>query len=146
FIDEAGRSLLHFAANESKTWSETISLLLTVGCDEMDRDNDGKTALHLAAANASLETVEVLVEFGGDKLVHTQDKSGLLPLHEAASKNNSSVCEPLITPKSINFHAHNGDAPLRIAVLSYYLDLAQFLILKGADINYKDADGRSIIY
>lgn len=146
FIDEAGRSLLHFAANESKTWPETISLLLTVGCDEMHRDNDGQTALHMAAASGSLESVEVLVEFGNDKLIHTQDKSGMLPLHVAVSKNNSSVCEPLITNKSINMLAHSGNSPLRIAILSYYLDLAQILILKGADINYKDADGRSIIY
>ncbi|KAH9497303.1 Ankyrin repeat domain-containing protein 50 [Dermatophagoides farinae] len=146
FIDETGRSLLHFAANEPKTWGQTISLLLTVGCDEMHRDNNGQTALHMAAANGSLETVEVLVEFGGDKLIHTQDKSGKLAIHEAVAKNNFEVCEPLITPKSINFAAHSGNSPLRIAILSYYLDLAQLLILKGADVNYKDADGRSIIY
>ena len=146
FIDETGRSLLHFAANEPKTWGQTISLLLTVGCDEMHRDNNGQTALHMAAANGSLETVEVLVEFGGDKLIHTQDKSGKLALHEAVAKNNFEVCEPLITPKSINLIAHSGNSPLRIAILSYYLDLAQLLILKGADVNYKDADGRSIIY
>lgn len=146
FIDENGRSLLHFAANEPKTWAQTISLLLTVGCDEMHRDNNGQTALHMAAANGSIETIEVLVEFGGDKLIHTQDKSGKLALHEAVAKNNIDVCMPLITSKSINFVAHSGNTPLRIAILSYYLELAQLLILKGADINYKDTDGRSIIY
>ncbi|UXI15999.1 post-GPI attachment to proteins factor [Sarcoptes scabiei] len=146
FIDETGRSLLHFAANESKTWSQTINLLLTVGCDEMHKDNNGQTALHMAASNGSLETVEVLVEFGGEKLINTQDKAGKLALHEAVAKNNIEVCEPLITSKSINFAAHSGNTPLRIAILSYFLDLAQLLILKGADINYKDPDGRSIIY
>lgn len=37
-------------------------------------------------------------------------------------------------------------AQLRIAILSFYLELAEALILRGGDINYKDADGRSIIY
>lgn len=146
YIDDTGRSLLHFAANELKTCPETINLLLVVGCDEMHRDNNGQTALHMAASNGSLENVEVLIEFGGDKLIHTQDKAGMLPLHEAVSKNNFQVCECLITPKSINVLAFNGSSPLRIAVLSYHIDLAQLLILKGAEINYLDADGRSILY
>lgn len=146
YIDSTGRSLLHFAAYDAKMWPETINLLLTVGCDEMHRDNNGKTALHMAASNGSLETVDILIEFGGDKLIHTSDKSGTLPLHEAVLKNNVPVCEALITSKSINALAHNGNSPLRIAILFHYLELAQLLILKGADINYKDADGRSIIY
>lgn len=146
YIDQSGRSLLHYAANELTTWPETITLLLTVGCDEMTRDNSGQTALHLAAANGSLQIVEILVEFGGDKLIHTQDKSGMLALHEAALNSNLSLCEPLITPKSINAVAHNGNTPLRIAILFYDLEMAELLILKGADINYKDADGRSILY
>ena len=160
FIDEAGRSLLHFAANEPKTWPETVTLLLTVGCDELARDNTGQTALHMAAANGSAEVVELLVEFGGEALLTTADKAGLLPLHVALGKsaegsNSTSpststldvgVIEPLISARTINVVAHSGDSPLRLAVLGGHLELAQLLLLRGAEVNYRDGDGRSIVY
>lgn len=113
FIDDAGRSLLHFAANEAKTWPETISLLLTVGCDESTKDNEGKTALHSASANGSLEVVEVLVDFGGDTLINTVDNAGNLPLHLAVARDgNVDVCGPLITSRSINAINHSGSSPV----------------------------------
>ena len=137
---------MHFAAQAKKIWPETISLLLTIGALEMHRDNDGNSALHMAAASGSLETVETLVEWGGDGLLHTQDKNGMLALHVAIAKSNVDASDPLITNKSINQPSHNGNTPLRIAILEYCLDLAQMLIMKGADVNYKDIEGRSIIY
>jgi ankyrin repeat protein len=58
------------------------------------KNEDGKTALHLAAAEGKVEVVNTLLAAGADKDI--QDKKGNTPLHEAAENGHYGVVKLLV--------------------------------------------------
>lgn len=73
---------------------EIAELLLTQGADVMFQDLNGKTCLHLAAANGHVDCCRSILEHcktsQRDLLATTQDFQGCTPLHWAC--HNGSHC------------------------------------------------------
>ncbi|UYV68873.1 hypothetical protein LAZ67_6001392 [Cordylochernes scorpioides] len=92
----------------------------------------GKTALSEAIENDHLNVAEFLISEGAE--VNTQTESGNTPLIIAATKGNLRIVECLVNAKA-NLEMSNKDGKTALNLAVYHLDIAKFLIAKGANIN-----------
>ena len=146
YIDSNGASLLCLAAKEADCCVDSIRILSAVGCDEMHKDNNGRTPLHMAAAVGNADIIEALIDIGGDSLLMSRDNDGKLALHDCAIGGHVEAAKHLISDESLKVLSHDGKSALRLAALNSHLDLITLLVEKGADVNYTDADGRTTVY
>ncbi|OCB84736.1 ankyrin [Sanghuangporus baumii] len=103
------------------------------------KDDDGRTALHCAAASSedTLEVVTYLLEHGAE--VNSQDPSGWTPLHCAVSAGHEAVVKELIgAGANINERTGQGMTPLHYAASKNHIDIGKLLIEKGADYNARN--------
>ena len=116
---------------------EVIKRLLEAGADPACRDEeDGESALMLVCGNASLKSVEALVEGGAD--VNEADQYGRTPLSEAAGEEKADAV------KVIKFLLDAGAkvdpglrlSPLICAARTGTVKSLQALLDAGADPNY----------
>jgi ankyrin repeat protein len=70
---------------------DTIKLFLDRGADVLERQGEGDTALHEAAASGDFPMVKMLVEHGSD--VHARDDDGKLPLDYAVEHKHAEVAD-----------------------------------------------------
>jgi ankyrin repeat protein len=78
-------------------------------------------------------------------LAAAQDAAGATPLHHAAAFGNITMMKALITAKApINAKNRRGSTPLHWAI--HDEAKVRLLIEAGADINARQADGRTIVY
>jgi ankyrin repeat protein len=70
---------------------ETIKLFLDRGADVLERQGEGGTALHEAAANGDFPMVKLLVERGSD--VQARDDDGKSPLDYAVDHKHAEVAD-----------------------------------------------------
>lgn len=90
-----GRTLGMIAAGRGGGRDFIDELAAVVGRGHFEAtDDDGRTAMHYAAAGGSSEVVRALVEMGCD--VNASDDDGSTPLAEAATRGNIAVVELLI--------------------------------------------------
>ncbi|MCK4822591.1 ankyrin repeat domain-containing protein, partial [bacterium] len=118
------------------------------GADVNTKDEEGLTALHLAARQGRKDAVELLLANGANINARLIGWPGWTPLHEAATANHKEVAELLIT-KGADTNANCaragggrfGGTPLHEAVFEGHRDMAELLISKRADINAKQSGG-----
>lgn len=117
---------LHEAAAKGKC--EIVRLLLRHGADATKKNRDGATPLDLVRE--------------GD-----QDVADLLrgnsALLDAAKKGNLARLQRLVTQENINCRDAQGrnSTPLHLAAGYNNLDVAEFLLERGADVNAQDKGG-----
>ena len=193
--DEHGYSALHLAALNGHT--DCVRLLIDHGADvneftypydsngfsrdpftdDFSRpfDNPGCTPLLLAAENGHLQTVQVLLQNGGE--LNRGNEMAWLPLHSAVSKNRTEVVKFLLkqdgdvlastsrgttvlhlatclelvmilVDRGANIQANDicGRTPLHVAAEKGIAETVNYLLDLGADINAKDKDGLSALY
>ncbi len=89
--------------------------LLRRGARVEDTDDQGRTALHVAASNNHLRVVAVLLGAGAD--VNAQaSRGGETPLHLAAERGHLAVCECLVFNKAqLAVKDEAGQTPLELA-------------------------------
>lgn len=101
------------------------------GCDIDALDQDGLTALGIAAAAGNAEISKVLID-GGANLGPT-GRNAITPLHVAASQDKGNVVKILIDAgANVNAAAVSGFTPLHVAISA---DVAKMLIAAGANAN-----------
>jgi len=108
-------------------WTPSIDPLLDKAAKVNAKRRDGATALMLAQGNLNLGAVARLIDKGAD--VNARDASGLTPLHYAIQRAQHNP---------IHLYGQK-DRPDEDA--ARYLELIQFLIDKGANVNARDAQG-----
>ncbi|CAB3387794.1 Hypothetical predicted protein, partial [Cloeon dipterum] len=133
FQKKTGRTPLHAASENGHV--EVLQLLLLQENLERDvQDEDGNTALHIAAENQQTLAVEALLEVGypPDK----ENKKGYTALHLASSKGCRCIIDSLLQHgANIEHRCKEGNTPLHVACLANEIETTELLINKGADVN-----------
>ncbi|XP_070573015.1 ankyrin-3-like [Ptychodera flava] len=132
------------AKNDKKSMVETLHKC-GVDMDGVVVVEEGKTPLHLASAEGSEETVQILLENGANVDVYC--KKGLSPLFYASCNKHHNVTQRLLNQTK---KIHKDCAPemthLHWAVRGYYPDVAKTLAGAGLDINGEVYDRSTILH
>ncbi|CAN0900864.1 Potassium channel AKT1 [Linum grandiflorum] len=145
--------------------------LLKRGLDPNESDNNGRAALHIAAAQGSENCVLLLLDYGADP--NFRDSDGIVPLWEAikgghagvvklllengaklqsgdighfaciaAEENNLNLLKEIVRHGGdITLPKNNGSTALHVAVCEDNAEIVRYLMDKGADIDKPDANG-----
>jgi len=120
-MNKSGSMPLHDAI--AKGHVEVVQYLLEKGAaKDLNTLYNFKTPLHLAGDN--IEIVQALIEYGADVNGKQQDPNGFV----------------------WGFVGIGGETPLHIATSDGALEMAQFFLEKGADVNAKDNGGKTPLH
>jgi ankyrin repeat protein len=140
--DGNGRTPLHLAAmhaHESPDRLQCLFLLAELGGSELGSiaDNDGSTALHLAADKGTPQAVSVLVNHGIK--VDCADHDGMTPLQISARRGYLDVVETLLKNKATVSHVDfDGATALSYASAQGHVEIVKALLAAGSDPNACD--------
>ncbi|KAI3443645.1 hypothetical protein Pfo_000310 [Paulownia fortunei] len=134
--------------------------LLKRGLDPNESDNNGRTALHIAASKGNENCVLLLLDFGADP--NSRDSEGSVPLWEAMFGSHKPVIKLLsdngaiLTTGDVGLFScsaaeqnnldllkeiNNGCTALHIAVCEGNIEIIKFLLDQGANIDTADESG-----
>ena len=111
-VDGFGRTCLHFAASRGNI--NILEYLLERSCvsEVRRKDHEDQTALHYAARNKRVKTIDLLLAAGGD--LHARDNLSRTILHEAARWGNLEVAQKIVALGKSSFLVSpdkNGQMP-----------------------------------
>lgn len=111
---------------------EIFQSLLKLDLSQVDfKDKKRKTLLFFAAEKGFAKLAAFLISKGAK--VNTRDKWNFTPLHEALNKETAEVL--IKNGAFLNVKSNSGLTPLQTAVYGLRLDVARFLVSKGATGN-----------
>ena len=133
-------------------YKDVLEFLLNRNADVNIKSNEGKTAL-IWAVSASDENVKLLLSKGADANAKTND--GMTPFIQSvlsilSNKVTTEVCDTLLKAGAkINTAITGRNAPgwtaLHFAAFEGNLDLVNYLIRHGANVNSVSDDGSSVL-
>lgn len=165
---QEGETLLMSAARCGH--EEIVSFFLTMTKDDqIDMQNqEGNTALLLAAQNGHYNTVLLLLAKGAD--LEIQNKKGetalfvaavrgykdlvtlflskgakILPYTLSLVRKHKKIEQLIVRYQMIGLDVQNGETPLMRAINLGYLDLTQVWIVKGIDLDVTDYDNKTAL-
>ncbi|CEP14920.1 hypothetical protein [Parasitella parasitica] len=106
------------------------------------RDHRGRTALHRACSEGSLENATLLLNKGVN--TNAVDKNSWTPLHYAAKNGHLEITKLLIQHGAdMNSLGHEGLTALHVACKYGHEDIAQYLVDAGVDVHAVDKKGQT---
>uniref|UniRef100_A0A4W5KRM2 Retinoic acid induced 14 n=1 Tax=Hucho hucho TaxID=62062 RepID=A0A4W5KRM2_9TELE len=130
------------AAVEHGEVEKVASLLTKKGASAVKLDNEGKSALHVAATRGQTDCLAVILAHGVDTSVI--DTSGFSALHLAAKNNHQECAKKLIQSKCVlDAPDSSGKTALHHAAASGSIGIVQTLCEHKCPVNIKDTDGLS---
>ena len=164
-VDKDGNQPLHLAWKQWHT--ATVGLLLSHGADvtalnkhqrkPLDLANEsvlkscevhyGNHALHVAAQNGHIQTVQLLVDCGAD--VNALNEYGQTSLHTAAGgeKDSPELCSILLEHNAkVNAVDKDGNQPLQLACKRGHTSTSHFLLSNGADVHALNEYGQTPLH
>ncbi|RVE65720.1 hypothetical protein OJAV_G00119210 [Oryzias javanicus] len=128
------------AAVEHGEVEKVASLLAKKGSNAVKLDNEGKSALHVAAAGGHTDCLAAILAHGADLSV--SDASGFTALHVASKNNHVECCKKLVQNKcAVDATDGAGRTALHYAAANGNVQIVQLLCELRCPINLKDADG-----
>lgn len=120
-----------------------MKYLLESGRNPNEPDNNGRTALHIAAAEGYTKCVETLLEHGAN--VNSRDLEGRVPLWEAIHGRNDGIAQVLWDKGA---RLSNGDEGRFLCMAAQRSDIQLLLALLkyGADINAPNKYGVTALH
>ena len=119
--------------------SVAVRALLLKGADVDAAQGDGMTALHWAAFNGDLKTMDVLL-LAKAKTESPTRLGGYTPLHLASSRGHAAAVARLLeagsAPRALTT---TGVQPIHLAAEAGSADAVKALVDRGADVNARDA-------
>lgn len=122
---------------------DNLKKWLTDGNNPNQYDKDGWTPLLWASVRGNSEAVEILLNDGADSSM-PQNKSGSLPIHLAGHSGDVKTAQVLLDNNPGDIDAVwdlNGHTVLLQASFYGHLELADFLVKKGANTSITTARG-----
>lgn len=146
-LDKSGNSPLHYAAllppNDGYNVAEEL-LSAQPGLDIFN--NEGRTAVLVAARHASWGVVRLLLESGVD-INQASKCNGQTVLHSVARKGCIDVARYLFRhPVNVSVQSLTCETPLHLAACNGHYAMAQLLISQGADVNRRTKAGRTPLH
>lgn len=139
-----GNTALHKAVkNGQVTFVRDFLLPLCTANDINAVNNDGCTALRIAAKNGELDIFNLLLGHPGVK-INIADNNGETPLHLAIKNWHNNIADVLILTPGIDVNALNtaGRSPLSLAAEKGNTEIVQ-LLLAHSNIDTNKTDGFS---
>ncbi len=148
--DDYGQTLLHYTAARG---SEALSILEwligslhdAISGDKEESvgilntaDNQGFTALHVAAANGHVDIISLLLKLGAS--ISSKDFTKATALHHASMNGHSGAVELLLSAGvPVDAQEEKGATALHLAAARGHVAVAKLLIEKGkANVDAKD--------
>ena len=145
-----GDGALHILCRLDSVERSLLTCLCKCGESTNQRNNNGRTPVHVACEYSQDQALDILLQFGGNSDV--QDKYGWTPVHLCLHKR-SSRCLNLVLKKTkcINYKTHEkfqfvneGSTPLLMTIENNAnLKTVQLLLKHGADANMTDINGNN---
>lgn len=142
-LDPRGNTSFHVACSRGGN----VEVLRYLLASQQSRDVDlevtnrkGQTCFHMASASDNVDCIRALFRSGFD--CNAYDCEGRTPLHVASELNNVIAVECLLNEctANINCTTYTGLTPLHIAAQNNFVELAEILLLCGADVGLKTAN------
>ncbi|XP_073186112.1 uncharacterized protein [Lepidochelys kempii] len=151
---KAQETPLHIAAciHEGEKVAE---MLLKSGADVNVEQENGETAMHIAARHGNLRMIKALIEEGGE--LTSQSKAGECPLHIAVQHSHLPVVEEILnylaTEKShaeasacVNQENKNDWSPLLVAAERGHTAIVKILLQHHARVDVFDEHGKAALH
>jgi len=150
--EDRGATVLLIACS-FKDYENVVSILISRGADVNFKGKDGRTPLMWAAGN-SLETSKILLDNGAD--VKAKGDDGMNAFIQSAfgilsKKVDTEVMDLLLENGSdVNSELSGKDAAgwtaLLFASVNGDIELAEYLILQGANVNHTSNEGSTALF
>ena len=140
--DEDGYTPLTCAIEDGNI--EVVKCLVANGADVNFIEGESWTPLNTAIHNNQLEIAKYLIQEGAN--VNLIDNAGLTPLAIAIEENGDLEFVRLLVEKGANVNdVQTGWLPMSYAILCDQPENVKFLMDSGANLNYRDMDGKKAI-
>lgn len=150
--DNMGRTSLHWAswqaaANNMNVTDTIVSLLIHLGADVHKEDLLGRTPLHYASEMGYEPIVRKLKQYGADP--SRKDKEGKSAMDLAQNRKLNEIIGILSSAAPVSRSSTDQQpkssgylgVELVKAAMAGQIDKVKELLLRGADISYRDSDG-----
>lgn len=146
-VNKEGKTVLHQAAE--KNAQDCLLYLLDIPDAKNllnSKDRDSCTPLHIAIKREAVECANYLLEQGSSPTEVC--KGEMTPLHLAADKGYTAICEKLLSCPQVNVSQENSNkaTPLHLAAMHGSTDVCQMLLRKGARVTAVEENGRTALH
>ncbi|KAJ9587710.1 hypothetical protein L9F63_018861, partial [Diploptera punctata] len=124
--NQEGETAVHLASRMGK--DDILKKLIESGANINCRDTAGYTPLHYACQSNLPSTVRILVQIGLANIQARNSDTGLVPLHEAASRGHKEVVRVLLSLNApVNPRTIANDTPADLAKRNNHHECARIL-------------------
>jgi len=138
-----GESALSLAAKHG--FSNAVKFLILKGAEKQNFTNDFQTPLSLAVCHNHFKVVQVLFENWISPNTHEEPYLHLSPIFNVKSRE---IAQLLVDNDAITNDIYNEkkQSPLTVACQNGFLDVVEFFLDDGLDINHLDSDNKTPLF